>query len=276
MAANNRKIVISVKDVIDPRDFGNYQNYGDECCFELYKSIISKHSDIFRNDKFQQYLKNLTFIEPETNESDSIFSDNIGFSYDVVFGNDNFENWVNTAENKKEFINSILETNDRYLIRKHIDSEVYVVPVMNDSFESCNVRFVEFLISALKKDGDDFYLLLHDKDLYGTDRGCHLVKKEDEDLRSINWSVFPMLDSLVGKGKVYVFRHDSDNDYYYDNIVLKLNKLKSEEIVKKLDNPAMLLAEQLGMPMRKSEIEKRIAGASDQLSYDFSKQFLSL
>lgn len=273
----NKKIIISVRvDQIDPTSLANYSPHGDSKCFEVYKMMLLKeHITLFDNEEFKSYLKGLKFINQVGKEM-LIFPDNIDCS--KVFNNDNFKTWIENDENTMNFIKQLIKTNDKHLIRKHNTEEIYVVPVLNEDFNDENVEYTEKLIEALKKKDDDLWLLLHDKDLYNSDRSCHLVKKDDDGLVPIEGENRHELNNLVEGKRLFVFRHESNADYYYDCIVLQLDdeKLTSEGIVKRLDNPAILLAEKLGEKMMKKEIEQGLSDAPTSISYDFSKQFLEL
>lgn len=271
-----KKIIITVGvGTIRPDFFINYQAYGSFECYEVYMLILKKYSNVFDNQDFISYLKGLKYINQLEREM-SIFPDNIDYS--KVVNNDNFQNWIQKKTNKENFICNLIKTNNLYLIRKHKKAEIYVVPLLNRTFVEENVIYTDMLINAFKKKDDDLWLLLHDKDLYSSDRSCRLVNKNDDGLGQINSDNFCELYNLVEGKRVYVFKHDSNADYYYDKIVLQLDdeKLTSERIVNRLNNPAILLAEELGKKIKKNEIELGIINAPNSISYDFSKQFLEL
>ena len=274
MGQNNKKIIISLRvDIVDTTSFVNYSPHDE--CIEVYKMLLNKYISMFDDEKFKSYLKELKYTNMVKIEK-NIFPENIDYS--KIFFNENFNKWISKEYNTKKFMEELIKTNDKHLIRKHKKAEIYVVPVLNEDFDYENVVYTVALIKALKKEGDDLWLLLHDKDLYSSDRSCRLVQKGDDNLVLLEGEKLCNLNNLVDGKRVYVFRHESNADDYYDKIVLQLDdeKLTSEEIVKRLDNPAILLAEKLGEKMMRKEIKQGIFDAQASLSYDFSKQFLEL
>ena len=134
--------------------------------------------------------------------------------------------------------------------------------------ENCHAT-IKF--SFQKEDGD-LYLLLHDKDLYSDHKKNQPVSDRDELGSKLEDS--SLLKTLINDNKVFVFQHN-DQDEYYKKIIKKLDILSINEIIKKLEEQALvvLFAKKISKYMRKSEMEKDLDDEESN-KYDFSKPFL--
>lgn len=258
----------------------DYLPFGEEC-LDLYKMLFLKYSNVFTDPEFINFLKELTYQSKAEGET-HIFNKE-RFDYDAVFNNEVFKEWIESSKspneamtNKEVFEKMILRTEYKYLIRKHNKCELYVLPVLNKEYDNQNIEYIENIVKVFKKDNEDLYLLLHDKDLYDDSKMHHPVSNSDK--LGIKLEDTSKLKSLINDNKVFVFQHknEKDGDAYYKDIILKLNDLSTKEIIEKLEEQArvVLFAKKISKCMRKSEMEEFMGSEIENDKYDFSKPFI--
>lgn len=274
MAQQVIKIIVSVKISNIPSELLASYDPFTEGCFEIYKSLMEKHGNVFSCNAFKTYLKTL-FIENEIGQEELFFGQNDTFSYDTVFYDDNFNEWINNGENKCSFLSKLGKTDYTHLIKKHKNQELYVIPVLNEDFHEDNLSYIEKIIERFENGNDKLYLLLHDKDIYLNGKTKHKATKNDVFEKDLG--TFPKLKKSIEDGRVFVFQHDPAKDDYYNQIVLKLDTITIDEIIKILDykDPNYILSDKIGKIMLKKDIEENLKKSNDS-GVDFSKDFLDL
>lgn len=266
------KIIISVRISDVNCAFSKYSPYGDEKCFEAYQLLLKKNSEVFADDDFILFLKSI-FIE-EDGEKEFFFKGQHSFNFNSVFENDNFTDWIKTEENIIQFIVQLTQRmNNKHIIRKHNTEEIYVVPLLNDSYNDENVKYTEKLIAALKQDGDDLWLLLHDKDLYSIKEPYHLANLSEFNKGHVVYNCVELKTSIENN-KVYTFIHQ-DSDQFFTEVINKLDELTLDDIIEEFEKHKRVdFAKKVAQCIRKQEMTNEIVNAEE--SYDFSEQFLEL
>lgn len=273
-----QKVIITVR--MEPTFFNldsltNYRPY-IEGCFDVYKQYLEKNGSLlFTNQVFLDYLRNELSVENEVREPFFFFQakKDEDFSYETVYKDDNFNKWLESEGNKNRFLYKLEETKQQFLIRKHNDHEIYVLPVLNSNFDTLNSQYIETVIKTLKKEDDDLYLLLHDKDLYNFSNKFHRVAPNDGHVLLNSEST---LLSLIDSIKVFVFYHQ-DDDPFYTEIIKRLDGLKIDEIIEKMKEQARLelfaneLAEKIEISNIRGMMDKK---RKESELYDFSKPFI--
>lgn len=277
MIETNCKIIISVRvAIVKSLDtLSNYSPFFDGC-FDIYKMLMAKYGSMFNHQDFTRFLESLS-LQDEAGEDSLIFQNLESFNYKSVFENDNFITWISDNNNKDSFLSNLCQCKDLHLLRKHNSFEIYIVPTYSDTFAPENVSYIELLVNKLKKGDEEVYLLLHDKDLYETGKECHHASPEDSfGLKDMH--KYETVWSLINSRKVFVFKHDTSVDDFYNNIVLKLDELSIDGFMKalaiKLDASNFTLSEILGKLMSEEEMKDALKGCGSQ--YDFTKSFLDL
>lgn len=267
------KIIISVRISDVNCAFTKYSPHGGEKCFEAYKLLLKKNSEVFADDDFLYFLKSI-FVE-EDGEKEFFFEEQDRFNFNSVFENDNFTDWIKSKENKIQFIIQLTQRlNDKQIIRKHNTEEIYVVPLLNDSYNDENVEYTEKLIAALRQDGDDLWLLLHDKDLYSINKSYHpanISEFHEGRHEVLNCSE---LKSLIENNKVFTFIH-SDSDHFFAEVINKLDELTIDGIISELvkSRNVVSFTKEIAKCIKKGDMTKVLENAP---KYDFSKKFLEL
>ena len=274
MALNNKKIIISVKvNQVDLTSLANYSPFGDPKCFEVYKYLIKKNIDVFKNDSFITYLK--TISTKYDGSQVSLFDSLNSLDYGTVFEDENFIGWIKTKKNKIGFIDKLLLTNDKYFIRKHKTEEIHVVPVLNEDFNDENVKYTDALITALKKKGDDLWLLLHDEDLYDSNSNYPYHKADISEFHQGHVvNNCNKLKKLIINNKVFTFIHQ-DSDSFFSEVIKKLDELTLDDIIKELEKHKRVdFAKKIAKCIKKGDMTSVLKKARE--TYDFSEQFLEL
>jgi len=145
------------------------------------------------------------------------------------------------------------------------------VPVLNESYKEQNVLFVESLIKALKKDNDDLWLLLHDKDLYEHEKKYHKVDKNDI-FPDNNITSNENLYTLITTNRVFTFIHQI-SDPFFEKVISKLENISVDMIVEELEEHKRVdFAKDIASKMKKKDMVSIINNSTE--SFDFSKPFL--
>ena len=201
---------------------------------EVYQILIKAHSDVLINEKLQHFLLSLSWHDDENDRAIPFFPSIERINSSMFDNNRHFKKWLQEKSNQNKFIKNICATNDRYLVRKKNNEEIYVTPLLSDDFSMNNVEYIEKLLESIVKEGDNIYLLLHDKDLFKEQTRCYQVKACDVS-SYVNEVSYPILTSLIDNGRVCVYIHGEGLDVCYDDIIQKLKDgVTQDEIVEKL------------------------------------------
>ena len=272
------KVIITVRLDHFKKDLSQYSHFV-EGCFEVYDKLFRKHSEVFTDEAFKGFLKNLKYQSRAEGEV-SMFDGNKDYNYDDVFNNENFIDWLKKEDNKLQLLEKLKETKYDYLIRKHKTHEIYVVPVLNNNFAEENIAYIETLVKSIKRDDDIIYLLLHDKDLYDDTKKNHPVAFNDGFEKKLDQG--SVLMDLIDDTKVFVFQHQPGNDgdegdVFYNNVIMRLDEIAVDEIIKLLSKQAsnIILGKELSKCMRTSDMQILLSKYHNG-EYDFSTPFMDI
>jgi len=234
--------------------------------------LRKNYSSLVKEDQFKDYLQSLQIANR--------FKKFKPLIEDINNPGDVFES--------PSFIEQIIKTDDVFLrklqesnlfkshFRQNKDSSIWIVPIFNQHFNPENINYTESLVSWANDDAIDLFLLLHDKDLYMTDREAQKVVSIDSSwgLSENSW-----LKMMINEGRVFVFKHQPDEDVFCKDIVWNndLSNLSSEAIMNTLQAPEIIaknlqLSESVGSIMDKSALSSAIDTEAD--GCDFSFKFL--
>ena len=273
------KVLISTKEDLNLK---NFKQIGAQFNWEVVKLLMQHKGSGIKDETFNTYLGTLEYID-DAGKEQTINTDNCwNLSGENLEYNVFYVEIVNKEDKYKEFSDKFKQTEfvkKRFL--QNSDGTVFIVPTLCDNnYNRANVEYVNELISWLKigsedaesGNNEDWYLLLHDKDLLSQGRPNSKVTSEDESRTLFCHALL----NLVEKGRVFVFQHDGAKDYYYNHIVKKLDNLTPNEIVELLNGVAknINLSGQLIKIMEENEMKYVMKESVE--TFDFSKQFLEL
>lgn len=279
MDQKNKKILITTKENVlnslskEPDLFKVF----DGCTWEVYKYLLNYkyanlYDKLFCDEKtLENYLKDLKTFRKLENGNVPVFDSSV----DCYFAdNETFKGWLGENGNKDVFLKNVLGMNTPFLVKKRMNAELYVAPVLNEDYKEENVLYVEELIKCIKVgEGDDLYVLLHDKDLYATEEPITSRKVSSSDsCLSEKVNSTSNLKGLIKKEKVFVFTHQPKDDYY-KQIVTELNNIAVVNIVDILFTIRhnVDFASSIGDMNLITSMRNFIA--SENEFYDFSKRF---
>ena len=270
-----QKVIITVRLDYFNKELSQYSPFVERC-FEIYDKLFQKHSDIFTDESFVSFLKSLTY-ESSAEGKVPIFDGEKDFSYEDVFRQDTFINWINDDKNKLVLLNKLPNTNYKYLIKKHKTHDIYIAPVLNNYYAEENIEYIETLVKSIKRDDDIIYLLLHDKDLFDDSKKNHPVTLNngyDE-----QWQDCPVLLELIKDNRVFVFQHQegNDGDLFYKHVIMRLDEITTDDIIMVLERPEpnLLLGKELSKCMRTSKMHELLSVFPNG-EYNFSIPFMDI
>lgn len=275
--SSNLKILITTKIANYNGHFLNFKSiqatYDWNVCYFLLKYYYSK---IFRkeDESFIKEFQDFKIIDPDTDDevvidfSQNTFIDDPDFVEQIVNNPDLYKHFIALLKKSSFLQNTLLQNND---------GSIWVLPTINDSYKEDNVLYIESIIRWSRKNNEDLYLLIHDKDIYNTiDSIRHHKVTKNEQALSTCIRKDSQLMNLIESEKVYVFIHNSDEDSYFKNII-NSNNLSEKKVSEIIDHLVYVynnchLSEELGKELQLEKIQS-ILNKSNR-SCDFSKKFL--
>lgn len=234
--------------------------------------LRKNYSSLVKQDQFRDYLQSLQ-IENRFGKHNPLITD-INNPGDVFESPSFIEQFI---KGNNAFLSKLQESNlFKTHFRQNKDGSIWIVPVFSHYFNPDNINYTESLVSWASDEDIDLFLLLHDKDLYTTDRESQKVTSIDS-----SWGLHEnsCLKKMINEGRVFVFKHQPDEDVFCKNIVWnkELSTLTSEAIMNTLQAPEIIannmhLSESVGSIMDRSALSSAIDAEAG--GCDFSFKFL--
>lgn len=269
----NTRVLISTKEETFNKLSADFTPITQLLNWDVGRFFLRKnYSSLVKEEQFREYLQSLQVMNRFKRSKPLI--DDINNPGDVFESSSFIEQILNTDNVFLRKLQDSCLFKSRF--RQNRDGSIWIVPILNQHYNPDNIIYTESLVSWANEDNVDLFLLLHDKDLYATDREAQKVMSEDP-----SWELQEnsQLKKMIDGGRVFVFKHQPDEDVFCKNIVWNkdLSDLTIEAIMNTLLAPEIIannihFSESVGSIMDKCSLSSAIDNEAN--GCDFSFKFL--